>query len=473
MLDKVKPSFEEGGKLHKYFPVYDSIDTFLFTPNHVTKNGTHIKDGIDLKRTMFMVILALVPCLLFGMWNVGHQHALAIGQEVGMGEAIWGKFFYGALRVLPFVIVSYAVGLGVEFIICIKKKHPINEGFLVSGMLIPLIMPIDCPLWMVAVATAFAVLFGKEVFGGTGMNIVNVALTARAFVFFAYPTKISGSKVWTRVARDGDGNAIDVATHYNAGEVVVAADTVPGGADAILATVDGVYNAQGVLLEGVDAFTGETPLGNLANASSNLKELGAAIDAHDSPEVISELTTNIANYMEAVPDWSESLIGTISGSIGETSVIACLLGAGLLLMTKVASWRVMLSFLIGGLTMGLIFNLLAEYAGVMVDGELMAHPFLAIPAWEQLLMGGFMFGLVFMATDPVTAAQTTKGKWIYGFFAGFFAIAIRVFNPAYPEGVMMAILFMNVMAPLIDHYVIAGNIKRREARWKLKSSSAH
>lgn len=472
MLDKVKPSFEEGGKLEKYFPVYDSIETFLFTPNHVTKNGTHIKDGIDLKRTMFLVILALVPCLLFGMWNAGHQHALAVGEAVGWNEAFWGKFFFGAVRILPIVIISYAVGLGVEFIICIRKKHAIQEGFLVSGMLIPLIMPIDCPWWMIAVATAFAVMFAKEVFGGTGMNIVNVALTARAFVFFAYPTKISGSKVWTDVARDEDGNAYNVAQSFQAGEVVNPTDTI---AEPIIASVDGVYNNfTGEMVEGVDAFTGETALGDLANASTNLKELGNAIAGGDAPEVIADYADKVTAYAAAVPEWTDSLIGTIPGSIGETSVIACLIGAGLLLATKVASWRVMLSFLIGGLVMGLIFNALADFAGVWVDGELlMSHPFLSIPAWQQLLMGGFMFGLVFMATDPVTAAQTTKGKWIYGFFAGLFSIAIRVFNPAYPEGVMMAILFMNVMAPLIDHYVIAGNIKRREARWKLKAGGAH
>lgn len=476
ILDKVGKPFHEGGKLQKFFPVYDALDTFMFTPDKVTSNGTHIRDGIDLKRTMVLVILALVPALLFGMWNIGHQHYLADGELIGLTEGIFTKFLYGAPGVLLLVLVSYAAGLGVEFVFCIKNGHPIQEGFLVSGMLIPLTMPIGCPLWMVAVATIFAVLFVKEVFGGTGMNVVNVALTARAFVFFAYPTKISGNKVWTDVAYDDAGKAVDVAVQYNAG------DTISAGAEPIIAAVEGVYNSSDSLVAGVDAYTGETALGNLANATSKMKELKDAVVSSDGAEVIGNLKAEMMDYAAAVPQWTDSLLGNIPGSIGETSVIAVLIGGGILLATQVASWRVMLSFLVGGLVMGLIFNGFADMAGIVIPmadlpagatADLsIAHPFLSIPAWEHLMLGSFMFGMVFMATDPVTAAQTTKGKWIYGFFAGFFAICIRVFNPAYPEGVMLSILFMNVMAPMIDHYVIAGNIKRREKRWKAKAELA-
>ena len=378
LLDSVKPHFEEGGKLHKYWPVYDGFETFLFVPGHATKKGAHIRDGIDLKRTMIMVVLALVPCLLFGMYNVGYQHYMATGQE----GAFMDMFLYGALRVLPIVIVSYAVGLGVEFGFCIAKGHGINEGFLVSGMLIPLIMPVEVPLWMVGLATAFAVVFGKEVFGGTGMNILNPALTARAFLFFAYPTQMSGNLVW------------------------VPTEGMP--------TVDG--------------FTGATALGIAAERGG-----------------------------DGIPSLMDSFIGIIPGSIGETSVIAILIGAALLLYTGIASWRVMLSMLIGGYLMAFTFNLLA------------LNEYMKIDAVHQLMMGGFMFGLVFMATDPVSAAQTNVGKWIYGFFCGVLGILIRVVNPAYPEGIMMAILFMNVMAPMIDHYVVQGNINRRLKRVKVKA----
>lgn len=375
IVDSVKPNFEKGGKLEKYWPVFDGLETFLFVPGHATVKGAHIRDGIDLKRTMVTVILALVPCLLFGMWNVGHQHFLAVGETAEFMD----KFIYGAIKVLPLVIVSYGVGLGIEFLFCIKNGHSIQEGFLVSGMLIPLIMPVEVPLWMVAVATAFAVVFGKEVFGGTGMNILNPALTARAFLFFAYPTKMSGNSVW------------------------VATDGMP--------TVDG--------------FTGATALGNAV-------EQGIA----------------------GVPGYMESIIGTIPGSIGETSVIACILGAIILLWSGIGSWRIMLSMLIGGYVMGAIFNAWG------------ANSYMEIPAHHQLMLGGFFFGMVFMATDPVSAAQTNMGKLIYGFFAGLLGIMIRVFNPAYPEGIMMAILFMNVMAPLIDHYVVQANINKRLKRAK-------
>ena len=340
----------------------------MFTPNHVTKGGTHIKDGIDLKRTMFMVILALIPCLLFGMWNVGHQHFIALGQHLALTDGFFDKFLFGAIKVLPLVVVSYGVGLGVEFVFCIIKKHAIQEGFLVSGMLIPLCVPVDVPLWMVAVATVFAVLIGKEVFGGTGMNILNVALTTRAFLFFAYPTKMSGNKVWINTE-----------------------------------------NAEG--LATVDGFTGETALGNLINANALNDKLA------DAGDKAAEITEQLQATLADIPSVMDSFFGWIPGSIGETSALACLLGAGLLVATGIGSLRIMLSMLIGGLTMGLIFNV----AG--------SNPFMDVPAYHQLVIGGFMFGMVFMATDPVTASQTPTGKIIYGFFCGFFGIMIRVFNP--------------------------------------------
>lgn len=396
--DKLKPPFKEGGKLHKYWPVIDALDTFAFVPGHVTQKGAHIRDGIDLKRTMFMVILAMIPCLLFGIYNVGYQHYLSMGTLAS--ASFTDLVGYGMLKVLPIVIVSYGVGLGIEFIFTVIRSHPINEGFLVSGMLIPLIMPVEVPLWMVAVATAFAVIIGKEVFGGTGMNILNVALTARAFLFFAYPTKMSGNKVW-------------------------------------------VGNGEGAT---VDTFTGETLL---AQATT----------------VPVEQFTDVAGnaYASVQQSFMDSFIGFIPGSIGETSVIACLLGAALLIFTGIGSWKIMLSSLLGGIVMGLIFN----WLGPIYFPD---NSFLALPWWYHLAIGGFIFGIVFMATDPVTAAQTDTGKWIYGFLIGILAILIRTVNPAYPEGVMMAILFMNVMAPMIDHYVIESNIKRRAKRLKVKTA---
>ena len=405
LLDKVKPNFEEGGKFEKFNSVYDSLETFLFVPGHETTKGAHIRDGIDMKRTMFMVIIALTPCLLFGMWNTGHQHFLALGEMVGLGEGLWDKFFYGLLKILPVIIVSYGVGLGAEFVFCIIKKHSINEGFLVSGMLIPLILPVETPLWMIAVATLFAVVIGKEVFGGTGMNILNVALTARAFLFFAYPTMMSGDKVWT--ALDGE--------------------------------------------TAVDGFSGATPMGDAALSIDLNSKLAQAVESGDT-RVAEQLQSQLTATMDRVPEFYDLFMGWIPGSVGETSALMCLIGAAILLFTGIASWRVMLSTLVGGITMAAIFN----WAG--------ANPFMQIPIESQLAMGGFMFGMVFMATDPVTAAQTNTGKYIYGFFIGLFAIMIRVFNPAYPEGMMLAILFMNVMAPMIDHYVIAANIKRRAKR---------
>lgn len=401
MLDNVRPHFEEGGKLSRFWVVYDSLETFAFTPGHVTKNGVHIRDGIDLKRTMFLVIVALLPALLFGTWNQGHQYFLSIG-ELGVDDP-WSalfvdKMWIGLQKLLPLIVVSYGVGLGIEFVFAGINKHSINEGFLVSGMLIPLIMPVDVPLWMVAIAVAFAVIIAKEVFGGTGMNILNVALTARAFLFFAYPKQLSG-EIWIH----------NVAASKSGGMLV-------------------------------DGYTGATALGHLASTVG--KDAGSA-------EVQNVMSLFGADGMFS---FTNSLIGIIPGSIGETSALAILLGAALLIWTGIGSWKVMSSFLVGGLVMGMLFNLMGLNA------------YMTIPAIHQVVMGGFMFGMVFMATDPVSASHTETGKWFYGFFGGFLSIMIRVFNPAYPEGVMMAILFMNVMAPLIDHYVIAANIKRRERR---------
>ncbi len=380
LLDKVKPSFEKGGKLEKFYPAFNAFETFLFVPDHTAPaRGAHIRDAIDLKRTMILVVLSLVPCLLFGTWNVGYQHYKALGMaETSIADAL----LFGAKKVLPLVIVSYVTGLTVEFIFAIIRKHTINEGFLVTGMLIPLVMPVDVPLWMVAVSTIFAVIIGKEVFGGTGMNILNPALTARAFLFFAYPTKISGDEVWINTSVR-DGQAI------------------------------------------VDGFSGATPLGDAA-----------------------------AGHADKIPGIWESFIGIIPGSIGETSTLACLLGAAVLLYTGIGSWRIMLSVFIGGYLMALIFNLFG------------LNTLMQITPLHHLVLGGFAFGAIFMATDPVSAAHTNTGKYIYGFLIGMFAILFRVFNPAYPEGMMLAILFMNVMAPLIDHYVVAANIQRRLKRGK-------
>lgn len=370
-LDKVKPHFEKGGKFEKLQSTFEAFETFIFVPDKVTFKGSHIRDSVDMKRTMSFVVIAMIPPLLFGMWNVGYQHFLANGMET----TLWQNFWFGFLQVLPIIIVSYVTGLAIEFAFAQARGHEVNEGFLVTGMLIPLIMPPDVPLWMVAVSTAFAVIFGKEVFGGTGMNILNPALTARAFLFFAYPKDMSGDKVW--------------------------------------------------IVDKPDAFSGATPLGDA-----------------------------MVGEVHKIPNPMEMFLGLIPGSIGETSKLAILIGALILIITGVASWRIMLSVVVGGIVMGLIFNLVA------------INDYMMVPAWKQLVMGGFAFGAVYMATDPVTAAQTNKGKYIYGFLIGFFAIMVRVFNPAYPEGMMMAILFMNVFAPLIDHYVIQANISRRRKRWQ-------
>ncbi len=380
ILEKVKPNFEKGGKLEKLYPVFNAFETFLFVPGDTAPSrGAHIRDAIDLKRTMILVVISMVPCLLFGIWNAGFQHYKALGMADGDHLAYVS---FGAMKVLPIVLVSYGAGLGAEFVFAIIRKHTINEGFLVSGMLIPLIMPIDVPLWMVAVATIFAVVIGKEVFGGTGMNILNPAMTARAFLFFAYPTKMSGEEVW-------------VNTQLTGGQQLV------------------------------DGYSGATALGDAA-----------------------------AGYAEKIPGIWQSFLGFIPGSIGETSTLACLLGALILVYTGVGSWRIMVSVVAGGLLMAWIFNLFG------------INTLMQLSPLHHLVLGGFAFGAVFMATDPVTATQTTTGKFIYGFLVGLFAILFRVFNPAYPEGMMLSILFMNVMAPLIDHYVVHANIRRRLQRVK-------
>lgn len=371
-FDKYKPLFNKGGKFEKFAPGFNAFDTLFFVPDHTTKTGAHIRDGVDLKRIMVTVIFALVPATIFGMWNIGFQHFSQLGESKPFLELL----LYGAIRFMPMVAVSYGVGLGIEFLFGIIRGHEINEGYLVSGLLIPLVMPIEMPLWMLGVSVAFAVLIGKEAFGGTGMNIWNPALVARAFAFFSYAPSMSGDKVWV----------VDAAT--------------------------------------TDGISGETILGTLA--------------AND----------------EATYSVFDMFMGYIPGSVGETSVLMILIGALFLILTGVGSWRIMLSTVLGGALMGLVFNAF----GV---NELMKFPW-----WQHLLVGGFAFGAVFMATDPVSAAQTRTGKWIYGFLIGIFAILIRVFNGAYPEGVMMAILLMNVFAPTIDHYVIGANIKRRKKRLK-------
>lgn len=372
-FDEIRKPFDKGGKLEKYAPAINSIDTLLFVPKHNTHKGAHIRDGVDLKRVMVTVIFALIPCMLFGIYNIGYQHYTQLGDgSVDFTAAI----LMGATKFLPMLLVSYGVGLTIEIAFAIYNKHEVNEGYLVSGMLIPLIMPVDFPLWMLAVSVVFAVFIGKEAFGGTGMNIFNPALIARAFAFFSYAPQMSGDKVWVK--------------------------------DASV----------------VDAISGETILGQLAAGTE--------------------------------PGWSvmDMFMGYIPGSIGETSVLAILIGAAILIFTGVGSWKIMTGVVLGGAGMGLLFNALGLNALMNFEW------------WQHLLVGGFAFGAVFMATDPVSGAQTEKGKWIYGVLIGIFAILIRVFNGAYPEGMMMAILLMNVFAPTIDHYVIAANIKKRKNRLK-------
>lgn len=383
----------------KWETTFNALHTFLYMPNETTHAGTHIKAADDLKRTMNTVIMALVPLLIFGMFNAGYQHYVATGELAGTPSLgffnpefwTWKNLSLGAIKILPLVIVSYAVGLGIEFIFATIKKHEVEEGYLVTGMLVPLIVPVDIPLWMLAIAVAFGVIIGKEVFGGTGMNILNPALTIRAFLFFAYPTWMSGDKVWIHGAVERAGTP--------------------------------------------DAISGETMLGNLAQGVTG----GYSV--------------------------SDMFFGFMPGSIGETSTFLIVLAGLFLIFTKIGSWRIMASMVLGGLAMGLIFNALAP----SMEGTKF-YALWQLPAWHHLMIGGFAFGTVFMATDPVTAAQTNTGKYIYGFLAGFISIMIRCFNPAYPEGVMLAILLMNVFAPTIDHYVVQANIARRKKRLKAKTA---
>jgi Na+-transporting NADH:ubiquinone oxidoreductase subunit B len=371
-IDQIKKPFEKGQKFEKFAPAINALDTFLYVPNHTTKHGAHIRDAVDLKRTMITVVLALVPALLFGIYNAGYQHFIQLND--GVLPSFMDIFLHGLWKVLPMIIVSYAVGLGIEFAFAIFRGHEVNEGYLVSGLLIPMVMPIDLPLWMLAISVAFAVVIGKEAFGGTGMNIFNPALLARAFAFFAYPTFMSGDKIWVSDAT----------------------------------TIDGV--------------SGETILGALANGK------------------------------EVTYSTMDMFLGFIPGSIGETSVLAILIGAFVLIATGVGSWKIMVSGVIGAALTAMMFNAVGL-------NELMSFDWT-----NHLVVGGFAFGIVFMATDPVSAAQTDKGKIIYGLLIGFFSIMIRVFNPAYPEGVMLAILLMNTLAPTIDYFVVNGNITKRKKR---------
>ena len=387
LTDKIKPAFEKGGKLGFLHSTFDAFETFLFVPDTVTKRGAHVRDSVDLKRILIIVVLALVPAMLFGMWNTGYQHSNAFGLDWGF----WQMFWYGLVKVIPLYLVSYIVGLGIEFISAQIKGHEVSEGYLVSGMLIPLIVPVDVPLWMLAIAVAFAVILGKEVFGGTGMNIWNPALICRAFLFFSYPSKMSGDTVWT----GGLSRYLSEGTAY-------------------------ATNGNGL----VDAFSGATPL------------------AHPSIEGLQQAGTSFMDLF----------IGTVPGSVGETSVIAILIGAIILIWTGVASWKIMLSSVIGALAMAYL-----GYVCGVTD----------LPGYYQLVLGGFAFGTVFMATDPVTSAQTETGKWIYGFLVGALTVTVRLFNPGYVEGMMLAILLMNTFAPLIDYYVIEGAIKRREKKVKV------
>ena len=362
-IDKIKPNFEQGGKYAKFHSTFEAFETFLYTPNRVTNNGAHIRDAVDMKRNMIYVVIALIPCFLFGTWNIGYQHFLSLSEDV----TFWQTVGYGLLKIIPLYLVSYIVGLAIEFTFAEIRHEDVNEGYFVTGFLIPLIMPVDVPLWMLAIAVAFSVIIGKEVFGGSGMNVVNPALLARAFLFFAYPSKMTG----------------------------------------------------------IDAYSGATPLGTIFNGGS----------------------------VNDLPCLADMFIGTIPGSVGETSKIAILIGGLFLIITGIASLRIILATFAGAIAMTLVFNVLGT------------NPAMEVPFYYQIMMGGFMFGTFFMATDPVTAAQTNIGKWIYGFLIGAIAILIRVANPGYPEGMMLAILLMNVFAPLIDWCVVAVNIRKRKKRW--------
>lgn len=362
-IDKIKPNFEEGGKFARFHSTFEAFETFLYTPNKVTTNGAHIRSHVDMKRSLIAVVFALIPCFLFGTWNIGYQHFLSLGQDV----TFWQTVGYGLLKIIPLYLVSYIVGLVIEFTFAEIRHEEVNEGYFVTGFLIPLIMPVDVPLWMLAIAVAFAVIIGKEVFGGSGMNVVNPALLARAFLFFSYPSKMTGDSVW--------------------------------------------------IAEKADAYSGATPLGTIFNGGT-----------------VNEL-----------PSLMDMFVGTIPGSVGETSKIAILLGGIFLIISGTASLRIIIATFAGAIAMSLMIS--------------------DIPFYYHIMMGGFMFGTIFMATDPVTAAQTNPGKWIYGFLIGAIAILIRVANPGYPEGMMLAILLMNVFAPLIDWCVVAVNVRNRKKRW--------
>jgi|TARA_B110000285_G_scaffold78947_1_gene90938 Na+-transporting NADH:ubiquinone oxidoreductase subunit B len=412
-------NLKEKYKGTKMAPAFNAIHTFLYLPNEVTHGGTHIKAADDLKRTMNIVIMALIPCLIFGMFNAGYQHYAAI--DGSLRADVLANFFtfdnlwIGIIKVLPLVIVSYGVGLLVEFIFAVIKGHEVEEGYLVTGMLVPLIVPVDTPLWMLSVAVVFGVVIGKEVFGGTGMNILNPALTIRAFLFFAYPTWMSGDKVW-------------------------------------------VYDA--VNMSEADAISGETMLGYYAKASQDLTIKGTNGAA--------DLVTTYGDRANELYSTFDKFMGFIPGSVGETSTFLILIGAAILIFTKIASWRIILSAFVGAAVMGLIFNQVV--AADIITESSKFYGLMNTVWWEHLTIGGLAFGAVFMATDPVTGSQTNKGKWIYGFLIGFISIMIRVFNPAYPEGVFLAILLMNVFAPTIDHYVVQGNVKKRLKRTKVKTA---
>jgi Na+-transporting NADH:ubiquinone oxidoreductase subunit B len=377
-LDKLKPHFSKGGRFEKLQSVFDGFEAFMFVSDKVTFKGSHIRDPLDLKRTMTVVIIALLPALLFGSYNTGLQHFRSVGIDPSLFQAFW----FGFLRILPLIIVSYVVGLGIEFIAAQIRGHEINEGYLVTGLLIPLIMPIDIPLWMLALAVAFSVILGKEVFGGTGMNIFNPALLARAFVFFSYPAWMTGDNVWT----------------------------------------EGLTAGRNI----VDGFSGATPLSLCA-----------------------------AGEITKLPSFMQMFLGFIPGSVGETSTVAILIGAVILIITGMGSWKIIAGVFAGGLGMGLLLNAVS------------ANAYMELPFYYHFVMGGFAFGAVFMATDPVSGSQTEKGKWIYGILIGVLSILIRVLNPAYPEGVMLAILLMNLFAPLIDYFVVQSNIKKRLKRAKV------
>ncbi|MBD5184427.1 MAG: NADH:ubiquinone reductase (Na(+)-transporting) subunit B [Bacteroidales bacterium] len=389
-IDQIKPNFEKGGKFEKLHSVFDGFYTFLFTPNETSRSGVHIHDSNDSKRTMIIVVLSLLPCCLFGMWNIGYQHFLAIGET---GKNFIELFFYGFFAVLPQILTAYIVGLGIEFVVAQMRGHEIQEGFLVSGILIPMICPVDTPCWMLAVAVAFAVIFAKEVFGGTGYNFLNVALVTRAFLFFSYPSKMSGDNVFVSL-----GNQ-----------------------------------------PAIDGYSGATPLGELASMAPG---------------------ESLTNVVGDPLTFNDIFFGLYPGSWGETSTLCILIGAAILLFTGMANWRIMLSGVVGGFLMAVVAH---NWASPL-------YPATYVDPLTQLCLGGFMFAIVFMATDPVTACRTTAGKYIYGFLIGVIAMIIRCYNAGYPEGAMLAVLLLNCFAALIDHCVVSLNIKKRMKRAEISNS---